>query len=78
MSNSLSLFPLDSRCTLLTNLVWDRGMKDVPYLSRQKLWAAFPAPVTARGLTAEFGTPVGRVRIETAEDEAGARLRVLA
>ena len=78
MSNSLSLFPLDSRCTLLTNLVWDRDMKDVPYLSRQKLWAAFPAPVTARGLTAEFGTPVGRVRIETAEDEAGARWRVLA
>ncbi len=74
----LSLYPLDSRCTLLTNLVWHRDKNDVPYLSRQKLWAAFPTPLPARGLTAEFGAPVGRVRIETAEDEAGARWRVLA
>ncbi len=74
----LSLFPLDSRCTLLTNLVWDRDTNGVPCLSRQKLWVGFPAPVPASGLIAEFGAPVGRVRLETAEDEAGARWRVLA
>ncbi len=77
-ADTLSLFPLDSRCTLLTNLVWDLDKNGVPCLSRQKLWVGFPAPVPASGLTAEFGAPVGRVRFETAEDEAGARWRVLA
>ena len=58
-AHTLSLFPLDSRCTLLTNLVWDRDKNGVPCLSRQKLWVGFPAHMPASGLTAEFGAPVG-------------------
>ena len=70
-SGSLSLFPLDERCTLLTNMVWAPDEHGVPSLHRQKMWVSFPQPVTVDGLTARFGTPVGRVRVETAEDDAG-------
>ncbi len=76
--DTLSLYPLDSRCVLLTNLVWDRDARGEPCLERQKLWIRFPAPVAACGLTAVFGAPVGRVRIETALDEAGSTWRLLA
>lgn len=75
---TLSLYPLDSRCVLLTNLVWDRDARGVPCLERQKLWIRFPAPIATSGLTAVSGAPVGRVRIETALDEAGATWRLLA
>ncbi|HOS65635.1 MAG TPA: hypothetical protein PK251_12890 [Candidatus Latescibacteria bacterium] len=77
-SGSLSLFPLDERCTLLTNMVWVPDEHGVPSLHRQKMWVSFPQPVTVDGLTARFGTPVGRVRVETAEDDAGRTWRVLA
>ena len=75
---NLGMYPLDSRCTLLTNIVWDQDRDGTACLHRQKLWAAFPVPVTADGLTAEFDAAVGRVRIETAEDDAGTTWRLLA
>lgn len=74
----LSLFPLDDRCQLLTNLVWTPNLDGVPSLHRQHLWARFPRPTRTNGLTAKFHQPVGRVRIETALDEAGQNWRVLA
>jgi hypothetical protein len=77
-TRSIALFPLDPRCLLLTNLVWEAGADGVPSLHRQKLWARFPRPVTTAGLIAQCPSPVGRVRVETAEDEAGSRWRLLA
>jgi hypothetical protein len=74
----LSLYPLDPRCTLLTNLVWSPDDHGVPCLHRQKLWVRFPEPLATEGLRAAFSRPVGRVLVETAEDEAGARWRTLA
>src|ERR1019366_4402471 len=35
---TLSLCPLDSRCVLLTNIVWDSDGNGTPCLHRQKLW----------------------------------------
>jgi len=74
----LSLFPLDPRCHLLTNLVWESNPDGVPSLHRQKLWVEFPGPVRCSGLVARFPLPVGRVIVETAEDAAGTRWRTLA
>lgn len=75
---TLSLFPLDPRCALLTNIVWDPDDDGTPSLHRQKLWVRFPAALTTGGLTASFTRPVGRVRVETADDEGGRRWRLLA
>ena len=33
----LSLYPLDPRCVLLTNIVWDTDANGTPCLHRQKL-----------------------------------------
>ena len=74
---SISLFPLDSRCLLLTNLVWTPNPDGVPSLHRQQLWVRFPGVVWTLGLTARFPQPVGRVCVETAEDEGGERWRTL-
>lgn len=72
----LSLYPLDPRCCLLSNIVWDADGNGTPCLHRQKLWARFPAPVKSTGMTAHFGGPVGRVRIEIAEDAGGRTWRL--
>lgn len=77
-STPLALFPLDDRCQLLTNLVWTPNADGVPSLHRQQLWVRLPAPARVSGLTAQFHQAVGRVRIETAEDEAGRTWRTLA
>lgn len=75
---TISLLPLDPRCTLLTNFVWTPGISDIPTLQRQHLWVQFPIPVTTSGLCVDFSGAVGEVCIETAEDTAGLRMRVLA
>lgn len=75
---SLSVYPLDNRCALLTNFVWEPDCKGTPSLHRQKLWVQFPESVRTRGLRASFYQGVGRVRVETAEDAAGTRWRTLA
>lgn len=74
----LSLCPLDPRCCLLSNIVWDSDENGPPCLHRQKLWVRFPAALTTTGLTAHFGGPVGRVRVEVAEDAGGRTWRLLA
>jgi hypothetical protein len=73
----LSLYPLDSRCALLTNIVWDADEVGIPCLYQQKLWVRFPATLKTTGLTAYFSAPVGRVRVEIAEDEGGRVWRLL-
>ncbi len=74
----LSLYPLDSRCFLLSNIIWDSDGNGTPCLHRQKLWVRFPAALESIGLTAHFGGPVGRVRVEVAEDAGGRTWRLLA
>ena len=76
--DSLSLYPLDPRCALLTNLVWAPEPDGTPSLQRQALWVRFPQPLTTSGLVATFARPVGQVIIETTDDTAGARWRSLA
>ena len=76
--DSVSLFPLDPRCLLLTNIIWTPNPDGTPSLHRQHLWARFPGTLRTEGLTARFHQPVGRVCVETAEDEAGSRWRTLA
>ncbi|MDA0322990.1 MAG: hypothetical protein O2923_09790 [Verrucomicrobia bacterium] len=75
---TLSLYPLDSRCCLLSNIVWEPDENGTPCLHRQKLWVRFPAALKSTGLTAHFGGPVGRVRVEVAEDAGGRAWRLLA
>ncbi len=75
---TLSLYPLDVRCTLLTNIVWEPDGNGVRSLQKQKLWARLPGPLATSGLIAEFRSPVGLVRIETADDDAGMHWRTLA
>jgi hypothetical protein len=74
---TLSLYPLDARCVMLTNIVWDSDGNGIPCLQRQKLWVRFPAALKTNGLTAWFSAPVGRVRVETAEDEGGLKWRLI-
>ena len=57
--------------------MWDADEVGIPCLHRQKIWVRFPAPLKTTGLTAYFSAPVGRVRVEIAEDEGGRSWRLL-
>ena len=73
----LSLYPLDARCCLLSNIVWDSDGNGNPCLNRQKLWVRFPAALKSTGLTGHSDGPVGRVEVEVAEDAGGRTWRLL-
>jgi hypothetical protein len=65
----LSLFPLDPRCALLTNVLWTLDDRGGPTLSRQHLWVRFPSPVTISGADVLPAAVLGPVRFETSPDE---------
>jgi len=75
---TLSLYPLDPRCTLLTNWLWTPDTDGNASLERQHLWVRFPKPVGCTGLAAEFDLPIGQVVVETSEDADGQHWRRLA
>lgn len=75
---TLSLYPLDPRCALLTNWLWTPDQDGVPSLERQHLWVRFPKPIGCTGIKATFGLPIGQVVVETAENEGGKHWRTLA
>lgn len=65
----LALFPLDSRCVLLSNVLWTLDDRGGPTLSRQHLWVRFPSAILVLGADILPAAVLGPVRFETSPDE---------
>jgi hypothetical protein len=68
-AHRLVLFPLDERCTLLSNVLWTSDRQGDPTLSRQHLWVQFPSRIVTTGAELVPAAVLGTVRFETSPDE---------
>jgi|GEM_PF-1766780 len=69
MHEPVSLFPLDGRCRLLSNLLWTHDEDGRASLYRQHLWVRFPRPVQVVGARFIPAVALHRLRFETSRDE---------
>lgn len=65
---TISLFPLDARLSLMTNMLWTNDAKGRPTLAKQHLWVRFPEKLAVTGVKVVVAQSLGTVRFETSLD----------